>query len=617
MINCKSVSASLILLFASISFDALADFKPAITYEKTLDTYEVNKDGTHTLVSENINLIETESGITNNGEIDIPYNGSYETVKIIYAYTLQLDGKKVPVPKDGIRTTEDPLDSGTPQFSDTKHKVIIFPHVKVGSRLCYKYEHVAHTVSFKNNFYTSMFFSPNVKWGNYDVFINIDKRLPLYIDSNGVAGGLISTSAKQNHYKFSYSQNHVLPPEKDSVAIYDYAPNFVASTFPDQISLGRYYQSTLAPNVKVTPEIQKLADELTVGINDEKERVRALYNWVKANIRYVAVYLGNGGYEPHPVNTILNNRYGDCKDHAAILESLLKAKGIESSTALINWGESYTLPKYAVVSPQNHAITYVPSLDLYLDSTSKYSPFGTLSFGETGKPTILTALNRIGKTPVMRQKDLAIITDVKFKINDDGSITGSSSALYQGVIESNTRAKRADQLNNDDKNVISEILQSEGETGSGTMTTTDPNETDKPYVATADFNLDPITNFPGPGAMKIPVGVAPGLLSNYSKNKPEKTFSFPYQCISGLIKETYEIEFPATTKITSIPEDISFQKGGYRYISSYRLESNKLQVLRELSHERDNEVCQPSEETFKSELFAVLQKDLRSQIFYE
>ena len=56
------------------------------------------------------------------------------------------------------------------------------------------------------------------------------------------------------------------------------------------------------------------------------------------NIRYVAVYLGNGGLEPNSAQSILDNHYGDCKDHVTILEALLAAKGIASSPVLIGAG---------------------------------------------------------------------------------------------------------------------------------------------------------------------------------------------------------------------------------------------------------------------------------------
>ena len=73
-----------ILIFALFfSFEAFAEYKPAITYEKTVDTYNVNKNGTYVLISENVNLIETENGVNHDGEADIEYNSTFETVKVL------------------------------------------------------------------------------------------------------------------------------------------------------------------------------------------------------------------------------------------------------------------------------------------------------------------------------------------------------------------------------------------------------------------------------------------------------------------------------------------------------------------------------------------------------
>lgn len=59
------------------------------------------------------------------------------------------------------------------------------------------------------------------------------------------------------------------------------------------------------------------------------------------NIRYVGIWLGNGGIVPHPAEDILQNRYGDCKDKATLLQALLAAKGIYSQQVLINLGDSF------------------------------------------------------------------------------------------------------------------------------------------------------------------------------------------------------------------------------------------------------------------------------------
>ena len=129
-----------------------------------------------------------------------------------------------------------------------------------------------------------------------------------------------------------------------------------------------------------------MADEITAGTSGRREQAQKIYDWVSTHIRYVAVFLGNGGYEPHEAIKILENGYGDCKDHVVLLEALLKAKGIASVPVLINSGNRYRAPETATPALFNHVLSYLPEFDLYADSTTGVAPFGTLPADEYGKP---------------------------------------------------------------------------------------------------------------------------------------------------------------------------------------------------------------------------------------
>src|SRR5262249_9959424 len=137
--------------------------------------------------------------------------------------------------------------------------------------------------------------------------------------------------------------------------------------------------------IEVTPEINRIADEATKSLSDKRQQAAALYDWVVSNIRYVAIELGRGGYIPHSAGAILANRYGDCKDYAVIFCSLLAAKGIESFPVLISSGESDWLPKVAAPEAFNHAIVWIPALQLYLDASTGYAPFGILPLADRAR----------------------------------------------------------------------------------------------------------------------------------------------------------------------------------------------------------------------------------------
>ena len=599
------------------SANSFAGYNPPVTFERTLDTYNINKDGTYVLISDNINFIETEKGVEDDGQVDVEYNSSMEKIRILSAFTLQPDGKRINVPRSGIKDTADQITNGAPMFSDIKHKVIIFPQVKVGSRLCYIYRLEAHKVSFKNHFILSSYFSPHYKYGTYVTKLNISKSLNLNVDSFKVKVEEHVPSNGQRHYQFEFSQADALPPEDDELDLEDFSPYFVVSTFNDQIEMGAYYQSNLVKKAKLTPEIQNLSNKLTEGTSDQKDQARIIYDWVRANIRYVAVHVGNGGFVPHSTTTILHNQYGDCKDHALLLEVMLRAKGIESTGALINLGAAYTLPKFAVARPQNHIITYIPNLDIYLDSTSKYTKFGTLPFQDLGKTTVLTAINKIGHTPVMTKDDFRVDADIKLIIKDDGSIEGTSHVVPNGSADSYYREKRAAELNDDDAEVVKDILRTNGETGSGIISSTDPNDYGQNFVIDSKFILDPISNFPGPAAFKIPIGISPGFINAVGRNKPKETRVLPYTCYPTSFLESYELEFPSNVKVNQIPQGVIFRNSDIEYDSKYELKQNKLYVTRALIMQHNKEFCLAEEKDYVRELFPVLQKDLRAQIFYE
>jgi len=145
--------------------------------------------------------------------------------------------------------------------------------------------------------------------------------------------------------------------------------------------------------------IRTLAQSLTAKAGGDLDKLRILHDWVAQHIRYLGVYVGAGGFVPRKATEIFATRYGDCKDHVALLEAMLRAVGIESSPALINLGDAYGLPELAVSNPINHVITYVPSLDLYVDSTAQFAAVGTLPSEDSNKPVIITATGELKRTP--------------------------------------------------------------------------------------------------------------------------------------------------------------------------------------------------------------------------
>jgi len=613
------INTLIILFFAFFSTDLLAQYESVFTVEKHILTIEINADGTYTETEEELDKIETLKGIDALSQASFSYTKNMQTLEILDAYTIKPNGTKIKVTKEGIREKEDSLSDGADSFSDVKHKIIIFPDVTVGSKVYSKTREKTFKTKFKNQFYFYLSSSPYHKVIYEEINFIVKKPLHLNIDSSGgFNGGLIKETKDKLYYKYTYSQDLAIGSEDNMVSYSDFAPYLIASSFNSHEELGDAYQKLNHPKAKVTDFIERVADGIINNAElSKKDEAKLIYEWVVKNIRYVQVYVGNGGLESQDAVKVIKNGYSDCKGHSAALEALLRARGIDSSPALINSGKAYTLPKYPALYPQNHVITYLPDFDLYLDSTSTFSPFGMLPYSDLDKPTVLTALKKIGHTPKISHRDNIVKTIAKMKINSDGTISGEATIQFQGLIEVSFRSTQNSNLGREDEEIVSESLISFRESGTGTWKTTDPHDLNIPFEETSTFKLDPISNFPGPAAMTVPVGLTEGKIYSAAYSKPLQKRNFPYQCYGRTYEDEYTLEFPENIKVTRIPTNVNFNKNGLSYEATYKKEGNVISINKKLVSENENMSCNPENEDRKKEFYKVLQQDIRSQIFYE
>ena len=122
------------------------------------------------------------------------------------------------------------------------------------------------------------------------------------------------------------------------------------------------------------PDVSTRADHLPPA--SRAAVVRALFDFVSREVRYMGAMAESEapGYEPHDVSLTFDNRYGVCRDKAALLVAMLRMAGIDAWPVLINVG-----PRKDPQVPQpyfNHAIVAADSGDpddpyLLMDPTSE------------------------------------------------------------------------------------------------------------------------------------------------------------------------------------------------------------------------------------------------------
>ena len=105
---------------------------------------------------------------------------------------------------------------------------------------------------------------------------------------------------------------------------------FEGRVFTSWRDVSLWYTGLSDPQVQTNPNLQAKAEELVEGKVGTNERLRALCRFSQKEVRYVAIELGKGRYQPHSAPSVFTNRYGDCKDKVTILRALLDHVGLKA-----------------------------------------------------------------------------------------------------------------------------------------------------------------------------------------------------------------------------------------------------------------------------------------------
>lgn len=192
-------------------------------------------------------------------------------------------------------------------------------------------------------------------------------------------------------------------PPMDGVAgqmVVSFFPQGGASTrgFTNWPEMGTWYNTLTSGRRDASSEIKQQVATLTGSASTPLDKMRALAQFVQRDVRYVAIELGIGGWQPHAATDIFKHRYGDCKDKATLLSSMLSEIGVESYYVVINSERGSVTPEMpANVGAFDHAIVAIklpanvsdrslvatvqhPRLGtiLFFDPTNELTPFGEI-----------------------------------------------------------------------------------------------------------------------------------------------------------------------------------------------------------------------------------------------
>ncbi|MGO9097059.1 MAG: DUF3857 domain-containing transglutaminase family protein [Bryobacteraceae bacterium] len=209
------------------------------------------------------------------------------------------------------------------------------------------------------------------------------------------------------------------------------------------------------------------ATELASAATSELGKIEAIARFVQ-DVNYVEISTKlrrGGGMKPHLARQVFDKEYGDCKDKANLMRTMLKALGIPSYMMSI-WAtdRSYVRPEWPSPDQFNHAIiaikvgdaTQSPAIAmhpqvgrlLFFDPTDPYTPVGDLPIREQGSYALVNGAERepLVKMPFLPASANRIETTIGARLSDRGAVAaegemrhfGQAAARMRRMVQSST-----------------------------------------------------------------------------------------------------------------------------------------------------------------------------------
>jgi hypothetical protein len=135
---------------------------------------------------------------------------------------------------------------------------------------------------------------------------------------------------------------------------YPYWPQLRVSSYTTWSDVVRWAEPLFTTPEKLPEPLPGLIEKWK-QLGAPEQRLAAAVHWVQDDIRYFALELGEHTLRPRPLADVCSTRYGDCKDKALLLATVLRALGFDAWPALVN---TYWRDRLHVVRPDPHAFNH-------------------------------------------------------------------------------------------------------------------------------------------------------------------------------------------------------------------------------------------------------------------
>jgi len=501
----------------------------------------------------------TDEAAASAREFAFAYQADSEVVQLRAARVYREGGKI----DEAIESGEGPADNpALATYTSARTFYIHFPRLNAGDvvELLYRIEDVGQRNEFSDYFGEVVYLQePEPVYGAQYV-LRTPKSRPFYFYASPLAGLARADSVEGDTHVYDFKAAEVTPllPEPTMPPFGEVLGHVHVSTYKTWDQVAAWYAGLAKDQLKPDDEVRRRVAALTKGLTDPADKVRAIYDEVVQRTRYVALEFGIYGYKPRPCALTFARGWGDCKDKATLIVTMLKETGIPASLVLVRTGmrgEFETEP--ASLAPFDHAIAYVPSMNLFLDGTAEYTGSNELPAMDRGALALIVDESGKGKLvhlPEANADATRRVRRIDAALGPDGSAQLDIKTETSGALAAEERERyhakgtRRERVGHD---LAGEFAGFDLAQGPTSLEVNDLEDIEQPVKLRARGRGASLGRRDG-SDLSIPVAPAARLVATFASLSSRK------QDIRLHVRSTLEdelvIHLPANYKIKSLPE---------------------------------------------------------------
>ena len=278
-----------------------------------------------------VRKVLSPAGVQNASELQFDFDPSFERL-VLHDVAVLRDGKRLPrLDPDAVRVIDKEDEAGDGIYDGERSAMLFLKDVRPGDILDYSWSIVGDNP---------------LLGGKYDDEYSLSASIP----TRRIRHRLLWPASRPLRYSVAPRvEKDVLTWEKHDLAPIEHedeTPDWYDPWQTVQVTETASWNDVARWSAKLFElddasrvAVRQLADRIRSEHTGEADRITAAIRFVQDEVRYLGIEMGRNSHEPHQPHmpaVVLEQRWGDCKDKALLLSSLLRELSVDAWPALVN-----------------------------------------------------------------------------------------------------------------------------------------------------------------------------------------------------------------------------------------------------------------------------------------